>query len=159
MRLTRQNLPNLKRSESVLKEGLKPGVWTLLNPEDLESADVALLLSGGVVEAGIEAAEILSSKGVKPVVVNANWIRPLDEAMIHRLNDSRLKLLVTVEDHYDVGGLGGAVAEVLSQRGASKPLERIGVREFGQSGTPEANYEHYGFTGPQIAQRILNRLG
>jgi len=159
MRLTRQNLPTLKRSEAVLKKGMQPGVWTLLNPEDLDSADVALLLTGGTLEPGIEAAQILATKGVKPVVVNANWIKPLDEALVNRLNDGKLKLIATVEDHFSVGGLGGAVAEVLTQRGASKPLERIGVTSFGQSGTPEANYEHYGFTGAKIAERILRRMG
>jgi transketolase len=159
MRLTRQNLPSLKRSEKERAEGLKPGVWSVLNPEDLESADVALLLTGGAVEPGIDAAAILASRGVKPVVINANWIKPLDETLVNRLNDGRLKLIATVEDHFAVGGLGGAVAEVLTQRGASKPLERIGVTSFGQSGTPEANYEHYGFTGAKIADRILKRLG
>ncbi len=159
MRLTRQNLPPLKRTETVLKAGLQPGVWTVLNPEDFDAADVALLLTGGTLEPGIAAADILATKGVKALLVNANWIKPLDETLVNRLNDGRLKLIATVEDHFSVGGLGGAVAEVLTQRGASKPLERIGVTSFGQSGTPEANYDHYGFTGAKIAERILRRLG
>jgi transketolase len=78
---------------------------------------------------------------------------------IFKTNESKAKLLVTVEDHYDVGGLGGAVAEVLTQRGSTKPLERIGVKTFGQSGSPEDNYEHYGFTAQKLADRILKRLG
>jgi len=156
MRLTRQGLPHLKRAAGTK---LKPGVWDVLNPEDQDSADVVLMSSGGTMDPTMGAAQILSDKGVKPLVVNAAWIRPIDETFIFKANESKAKLLVTVEDHYDVGGLGGAVAEVLTQRGSTKPLERIGVTTFGQSGSPEANYEHYGFTAQKLADRILKRLG
>jgi transketolase len=156
MRLTRQGLPHLKRAAGTT---LKPGVWDLLNPEDRETADVVLMASGGVVESTVGAAQILLDKGIKALIVNANWIRPIDEMFIFKANESKAKLLVTVEDHYDVGGLGGAVAEVLTQRGSTKPLERIGVKTFGQSGSPEDNYEHYGFTAQKLADRILKRLG
>jgi transketolase len=159
MRLTRQNLPALKRSEATLKEGMKPGVWTVLNSEDFATADVILMATGGLMDPGVGAADILSEKGVKTLVVNANWIRPIDETFIMKANESKAKLLVTLEDHYSAGGLGGAVAEVLTQRGSSKPLERIGVTTFGQSGSPKDNYEFYGFTPEKIAERILNRLG
>src|SRR5690606_9663436 len=132
---------------------MTPGVWDVLNPEDQATADVVLMASGGVMEPTMGAAQILSDKGVKPLVVNAAWIRPIDENFIFKANESKAKLLVTIEDHFDVGGLGGAVAEVLTQRGSSKPLERIGVTQFGQSGSPEANYEYYGFTAQKLADR------
>lgn len=156
MRLTRQGLPHLKRKPGVK---LTPGVWDVLNPEDQSEADVVLIASGGLIDATVGAAEILSERGIKPLIVNAAWIRPIDEVFIFKANESKARLLVTLEDHFDVGGLGGAVAEVLTQRGASKPLERIGVKTFGQSGSPEDNYEHYGFTAAKIADRILKRMG
>ncbi|NCN28483.1 transketolase family protein [bacterium] len=156
MRLTRQGLPLLKRPAGT---EFKPGVWGVLNPEVLGSADVVLMASGGVMEPSVKAAEILSEKSLKVCVVNANWIRPIDEAFLRKACESSAKLLVTVEDHYDVGGLGGAVAEFISTLPNTKRLLRIGVTEFGQSGSPADNMEHYGFTGEKISARIASSLG
>ena len=156
MRLTRQGLPALKRPAGAK---LQPGVWDVLNPADLESADVVLMASGGIVEPTIKAAELLTNKSLKVCVVNANWIRPIDEVFLRKACDTKAKLLVTVEDHYDVGGLGGAVSEFITTLPQSKRLLRIGVKEFGQSGSPKDNYEYYGFTGEKLAAQITTALG
>jgi transketolase len=59
-----------------------------------------------------------------------------------------------VEDHYVIGGLGGAVAEFLSEEGHGK-LHRIGIgEEFGQSGTPESLLEAYGLNAKHLAQKF-----
>ncbi len=157
MRLTRQGLPLMRRSADA-KFG--PGIWGVLNPEIMnENPDVVLMASGGVLDASIQAAEILSQKSLKVCVVNANWIKPIDEVFLRKACDSKAKLLVTVEDHYDVAGLGGAVAEFTSTLPAPKRLLRIGVAEFGQSGSPKDNYEYYGFTGEKLSKKIAQALG
>lgn len=155
MRLTRQGLPALKRGASTKFE---MGRWHVLNPETLDNADVVLMASGGVMAPTIQAADLLNEKGLNACVVNANWIRPYDEMFLRQANESKARLLVTVEDHYDVGGLGGLVAEFSSSLNASKPLLRWGVSEFGQSGSPKDNYEYYGFTASKIAEGIQHRL-
>jgi transketolase len=156
-RLTRQNLPNLVRSENTR---FVPGKWTVLNLEDLDSAKVLLFFSGGVGEETIKACDLLQEKGVKAVVINASWIKPFDEALLQTLfSKGDGKLVVSVEDHYTVGGLGTLLAENIATMGAALKLVRIGVEDFGQSGSPEANMDHYGLTAPKIASRILRNLG
>jgi transketolase len=156
MRLTRQGLPHLRRAS---KRTFTPGRWDVFGEESLMNADVIVMASGGLLTAALEACTELEARGLKPVAVNANWIKPIDEAFLRKVTGIKAKLLVTAEDHYAVGGLGGAVAEFLSSQGCATPLLRIGVHEAGQSGSPEANYEHYGFTGPKIAARILKEIG
>ena len=155
LRLTRQNLPALKRLDSVT---FKPGHWDLLSP--LQGGAVVLLASGGLMQPTLAAVEILSQKLSNPIVlVNANWIQPIDESLLLKIVESKPSLVVTLEDHYKVGGLGGAVAEFMTGLNVSSPrLLRIGVEGFGQSGTPEDNYRHYGFTGEAIASRVVGAL-
>jgi transketolase len=146
LRLTRQNLPRVHTKDTKFKigkiHGLKPG------------KDVLLLATGGLVGNTLEAAALLEKSGVNAEVANVSTIKPLDEAFLREAL-KRHKKLVTIEDHYIIGGLGGAVAEFISSVGAGK-LHRIGVDEqFGQSGTPEALYEEYGFTPPQLTENIL----
>jgi transketolase len=156
LRLTRQNLPALKRPAGAV---FQPGRWDILNPAVLDSGfDVALLGSGGIMQPTLEAADILAGKGLKVLIVNAAWIRPLDESALAKIAAKKPRLVATVEDHYTTGGLGGAVAEVLTQLPSSPQLLRIGVTEFGQSGSPKDNLEYYGFTGNGISQKVLKAL-
>lgn len=154
MRLTRQGLRSLKRDSDTFEVGK----WQILNPQAFDDCDVIVMASGGVMDAAAESVEALEAKGLKACLVNANWIKPFDEIFLRKAADSKAKLMVTVEDHYDVGGLGGLVAEYLSQFRNTPVLHRIGVKEFGQSGSPSANYEHYGFTGEKIANSIQGFL-
>jgi transketolase len=145
LRLTRQNVPRVHRPDTAFAIGrfqvLRPGKQGLL------------LATGGLVGESLQAAELLQKKGIDLEVVNASSIKPLDEAFL-RSALSRHNLLITAEDHSVIGGLGGAVAEFISGEGRGKLL-RIGVQdEFGQSGTPEALYEHYGFNSSRLAQKI-----
>jgi transketolase C-terminal domain/subunit len=63
-----------------------------------------------------------------------------------------------VEDHYTVGGLGSLLAENMATLGSTMKLLRIGVEDFGQSGSPEANFDHYGLTANKISLRIFQAL-
>ncbi|MCB0419281.1 MAG: hypothetical protein KDD39_16665, partial [Bdellovibrionales bacterium] len=67
--------------------------------------------------------------------------------------------IVTIEDHSLIGGLGSAVAEVLAEVPDSKAqLIRIGIEAFGESGDPDALYEKYGLSAPQIVQKLRSKL-
>lgn len=147
LRLTRQNVPRVHKSDTKFAIGkiqpLKPG------------KDALVLATGGLVGNSLEAAAALQSQGLDVEVANVSSIKPLDEAFLKSALQ-RHKLVITVEDHYVIGGLGGAVAEFMSSVGTGK-LHRIGVNDvFGQSGTPEALYEEYGFTPAHIAKNIKN---
>jgi len=156
MRLTRQGLPALVRSS---EDGFAPGKWDVL--ESLtEKTKIVMMATGGLVAPAIEAADLLMEKlGEGSVcIVNANWIQPFDEIFLQKASSNTQRLLVTLEDHYKAGGLGGVVAEYISTLSNSPKLLRIGVEGFGQSGSPEANYDHYGFTPEKISVKILSHL-
>ena len=156
LRLTRQNLPGLRRQN--LEFG--PGRWDVLQTAKATMGEVVVMSSGGVMPAAIESLDALAKTvpSERLTFVNANWIKPIDERFLNQAMARSPALFVTIEDHYTATGLGGAVAEHLSSRGCPTRLLRIGVDSFGQSGSPEDNYRHYGFTGEAIAARIVESL-
>ncbi|MED5485893.1 MAG: transketolase C-terminal domain-containing protein, partial [Candidatus Thermoplasmatota archaeon] len=108
-----------------------------------------------MVSKSIEAAKKLSEMGVDAAVVDMHTLKPLDEALVYELA-SRCKGIVTVEDHSVIGGLGGAVAEYLSE---SKPtiLRRVGVRDrFGESGQAEEMLELLNISTKDIIESVLD---
>lgn len=157
MRLTRQNLPALKRPASYQ---FSPGKWLRLATENMPENAIVLLGTGGTVEGVIGAADQLAAKGVGPLyVVNANWIKPFDEAFLAECVTKKAKWIVTVEDHYTQGGLGGLVSEFVSGLGGSTRVLRLGVETFGQSGTPKENYKQYALDANGIASNVFRVCG
>lgn len=145
LRLTRQNVPRVHKADTKFKIGR-------IHP--LKAGKEALVLAtGGVLHHALEAAVELEKQGASVEVANVSTIKPLDQDFL-RDALKRHKKFITVEDHYVIGGLGGAVAEFLAEAGAGK-LYRIGVDdEFGQSGTPEALYEAYGLNTAHLLKKI-----
>ena len=120
----------------------------------LESGTEASIIAAGLmVEAALEAAKILKGEGVSVSVINMGSIKPIDVAAI---KEAALKTgaIVTAEEHSVIGGLGGAVAEVLGEV-APVPLERVGVKDrFGQSGKVGPLLEEYGLTAQDIVKAV-----
>ena len=116
-----------------------------------EGKDIAMLATGGVVHNTLLAAERLQKEdGISSTVVNIHTIKPLDESLILELSKTHRRM-VSVEDHNVIGGLGGAISEVLTTHGAGIPLTRIGIQDiYGESGAPEELYEKYGLSANQI---------
>jgi 1-deoxy-D-xylulose-5-phosphate synthase len=100
----------------------------------LDGADVAILAVGPQVYSCLKAANRLASDGIKATVVNARFVKPLDEELIAALARSH-GALVTVEDHYLMGGFGSAVMELLEQN------KLYDVR-FSRLGFPDKLIEH-----------------
>ncbi len=76
----------------------------------------------------MQAGEKLAERDVDARVLNMHTIKPLDaEAILQAANETRL--IVTVEQQFVAGGLGGAVAEVLAEAGAATPLKRLGLQD------------------------------
>ncbi len=115
--------------------------------------DVVIIATGIMVAKSLDAAKELSKEGIEATVVNICTIKPLDEELIINLAKNIGKV-VTVEEHSIIGGLGSAVAEVLSE-GCPTKLKRIGIEDkFGQSGTPDILLEHYNLTTNYIIKVV-----
>lgn len=98
-----------------------------------EGTDVTILATGLEVSEALEAAEMLGKDGIDAEVINIHTIKPLDEELVIA-SATKTGKVVTVEEHSVIGGLGSAVAEVLSEKAPTKLL-RIGVNDrFGESG-------------------------
>jgi len=146
IRLTRQKLPTLFDSSHVFA----PGKWNMIQ----EGKRIALIGTGGLIHSLKSANESL---GLQATVVNACSLKPVDEKLLLHLA-SQYELIVTAEDHYSIGGLGSAVAEVVSLVPERAALHRIGLEGFGESGSPEDLYRHYKFDAEGIAQRLKRIL-
>lgn len=134
LRLTRQNLPRVHSDDYKFT----PGVF----PRLINGNDVSIFATGGTVGHAVEAALRLHKEGIGARVYNASCIKPMDvKAVVEASKET--KGLMTVEDHNILGGLGGAVAEVLSEHAPARLL-RHGVADvFGESGTPDNLYKFH----------------
>lgn len=119
-----------------------------------EGNDVTLVAAGTMVVRALEAADLLSGRGIEARVINMSTIKPLDSgALVRAAQETRG--LVTVEEHSVLGGLGSAVAETLSPT-CPAPLRMVGIADrFGQSGKPEELFSEYGLTVEAIAREAL----
>lgn len=122
-----------------------------------EGSDVAIFAIGDLVCMALQAAEELDKQGVRATVVDMHTIKPLDRELVLRLAE-KTGHVVTAEDHSVIGGLGSAVAEVLSERPVAS-LRRVGLNDcFGVTGSRAELAEHFGLTPGHIAQACRDCL-
>lgn len=120
--------------------------------------DVALVATGTMVHRSLAAAKILAARGVSATVVDIHTIAPIDQRLIGEICKSH-RLLVSVEEHSIMGGLGSAIAEVTATLDQSAPQMFLGMpRAFGKSGEYEDILAHYGLTAEAIAAAVAARL-
>jgi transketolase len=111
--------------------------------------DISLVGSGIMVSRCLEAAQILEQTGIDAEVINCSTIKPLDQETILQ-SVRKTKAVVTAENHSIIGGLGSALAELLSER-YPVPLRRIGINDrFGESGSYEDLLKTYQLTSQAI---------
>lgn len=123
--------------------------------EELRSGtDIALVGSGTMVQVCSEAAEYLQRKGINAAVINARFIKPLDENMIRKIT-REIGVLVTVEENSLAGGFGSAVLEYINMQNLNwVKLLRLGLPdEFIEHGSREQLLERLGLTAEQIANQ------
>lgn len=124
-----------------------------------DGTDVSIFATGHMVWKAIEAAESLQEKGISAEIINLHTIKPLDTAAI-LASVAKTGCAVSAEEHQRHGGLGDAVAQVLSLH-LPRPLELVAVNDsFGESGTPEELLEKYGLNAASIvaaAERAVSR--
>ena len=119
-----------------------------------EGNDVAIIATGLMVYEAMEAAKILEEKGIEARVINMSTIKPLDEETVLKAA-KECKFIVTSEEHSVIGGLGGAVAEYLSEACPTKVV-RYGIYDvFGQSADGDTMLNNYKLRGKDIAEAVL----
>ena len=118
-----------------------------------EGKDVTIIATGLEVNESLEAAKLLEADGISAEVINIHTIKPLDVELVCASAKKTCKV-VTVEEHSIIGGLGGAVAEALSENQPTKML-RIGVNDtFGESGPAKDLIAKYGLDAKGIYEKV-----
>jgi transketolase len=123
-------------------------------------ADLAIMACGPYpVLASVAAAELLADRGIEAAVLNVHTLKPLDVAAIVSAAKS-VAAVITVEEHWRTGGLGGAVAETLAEHLPTR-LARIGMPDTFVKVVGDQEYllDHYGITDAKIAATALTLLG
>lgn len=123
-----------------------------------DGSDVTIVATGLEVAASLEAAKMLEAEGISARVINIHTIKPIDEELLVKAAKETGRV-VTVEEHSIIGGLGGAVCEVLAEQ-APVPVKRLGIRdEFGESGVAEELLHKHGLDGEGIFRAVKEWLG
>jgi len=123
-----------------------------------EGDDVAIFACGSMVAQGLKAAKLLEEHGISAAVINMHTIKPLDKNIVKKYLQ-KVKLMVTVEEHSVIGGLGSAVAEEMSELKHNCVLRRIGSPDsYEKAGSYDYMLRKFGLTSENIAQNIMTYL-
>ncbi|MEU6040570.1 transketolase C-terminal domain-containing protein [Actinomadura sp. NPDC047616] len=131
--------------------GQEPDVYPPAAPFEFGKAvehgtgtDLTIIATGSTVHPALGAAHRLNAAGISTGVLDMHTVKPLDEAAVLAAAQ-RSGLVLTVEEHNVLGGLGGAVAELLADAGAGARLVRHGIQdEYALIGPPTHLYRHHG---------------
>jgi transketolase len=146
IRLTRQNVVDVHKPDYKFEFGKADPI--------LDGKDAVVFSTGALTGNAFEAIQKLQSEGLSVALVNFHSIKPLDKECVVKWSQ-KVRHIITAEDHNILGGLGGAVAEVMAENPSQAKLYRIGVRDtYGESGTPEALYEKHGLDVNGMARTI-----
>lgn len=123
-----------------------------------DGTDAAIIACGLMVPVALEAAKTLEAEGISTAVINMHTIKPIDAETILKYN-SKVKAMVSMEEHSVIGGLGSAVSEVLAGNAGAR-FSIIGINDlFGQSGKPDNLFKEYGLTAEHAVTDIRKMLG
>ncbi len=153
LRFSRDKTPVITTYETPFDPSKSQVFWTNDNPQ------VSIFSMGYMAFYALLAAKKLEEEGISSLVINVATVKPLDqEGILDAV--SKTKAVVTVEDHQTVGGLGGAIAELLAKN-TPTPIEFIGLADtFAESGTPKqllAKYKMDTTAIAQAAKKVINR--
>ena len=135
------------------------GKGQVVKDNENEYVDCTIISTGCILGDVLQAAELIEKNSPRLIrVINMPTLKPIDEELIlHAAEWS--KMLVTVEDHTIVGGLGSAVADVLSEHDNMPSLFKIGLNDiFPESAPPDDLYDKYGLSSGEIAKQVLDAL-
>lgn len=145
LRLSRPKTPVFSTADSPFEIGV---AYVLR-----DGSDVSLFGTGTMTYQLLVAANILAEKGISAEVVHVPTLKPLDNKTI-LASAKKTGRVVTAEEAQIIGGLGGALAEILGEN-LPTPLLRIGMNDrYGESGEPNELFDFFGLTGEHIAKKI-----
>ncbi|HRC80500.1 MAG TPA: transketolase family protein [Sedimentibacter sp.] len=122
-----------------------------------EGKDVTIIATGLMVQEALKAHDMLKEDGIDARLINIHTIKPIDTEIIIKAA-RETGAIVTAEEHSNIGGLGSAVLEVLSDQ-CPVPVKRVGIRDtFGESGKPKDLLKKYGLTAEEIAAQAKEVL-
>ncbi|ERL96460.1 transketolase, alpha subunit [Rhodobacteraceae bacterium HIMB11] len=117
-----------------------------------EGTDITIISAGLCVHESLNAAELLSQKGIESRVIDMASIKPIDVDLIIE-SAIKTKAVITAENHSVIGGLGSAVAEVLMDEGIGIPFKRIGIQDqFCEGGTTPYLMRKFGIDADAITR-------
>lgn len=146
IRVTRDVVPDID-----LKQNVEIGKSIVV--EDCGN-DFALIYEGTTTGVAYNAFKVLKEKGYKGKLVNIFSIKPIDEKMVNNLA-STVKGIVTIENHSIIGGLGGAIAEIISQKSEHAKMGYVGVHDvFTESGKATDVKTKYGLNVENIVENV-----
>ena len=123
-----------------------------------EGSDISIFASGTMVKHALEAANLLDAEKINTSVIDMHTIKPIDSGVIEKFSKAT-RLIVTLEEHNVIGGLGSAVSEYLCTLGKKPPLLSIGIQdEYGPSGEYKYLLEKKNLLPDQIAKRISKKF-
>ena len=153
LRFAREKSPLLTTAETPFRPGQAAVFWLAKKPA------VLIIAAGPLMYEALLAARLLEEKNIGVTVLNCHTVKPLDEPGI-LAEAKRAGAVVTVEEHNILGGLGGAIAELLAQKDPL-PMEFVGLRDvFGESGDPQELIRRYGMSAKDIvaaAKKAIRR--
>ncbi len=123
-----------------------------------DGRDVTLVSTGAQTARVVDAADLLAEYGIDAQVLHVPTLKPLDtDALVAAAE--RTGLVITIEEHSIIGGLGGAVAEALSERRPTR-VKRLGLQDiYAESGSNDALLDKYGLSAVRVAEQVRNYLG
>ncbi len=118
-----------------------------------EGNDITIIATGALVNEALKAHDLLAKENINARIINISTIKPIDKEIIIKAA-KETKAIITCEDHNVVGGLGSAVADILSEE-YPKKIYRIGIKDaFAESGSASDLYKKYGLTAEHIIKEI-----
>lgn len=152
----RMKRPEQPPAEDLLQLPLRYGKGEVLR----SGSDITIIASGLEVAEALIAAESLASDGIDAAVVDMHTIKPLDTELILE-QAANTGAIVTVENHFVIGGLGSAVAEVLCDAGVGLPFKRVGIQDhYCEGGTTPYLMKKFGLDSAAIvssSRQVLQR--
>ena len=142
---------------AVMDEGWEP--LKIGEGEILEEGDDVLIIAyGSMVQAATETAKLLKNRGINACIVNARFVRPLDQDLIIPLV-RKLKKVVTMEEGTLVGGFGSAIVEMFNDNEINIPVLRIGIPDvLVDHASPDQSKAKLGLKPDQMAEKIINKF-
>ena len=135
-------------------EPIKLGEYEVIN----KGKDIAIIAIGNMVKQAIDSMDILKEKGIEPTIVNARFLKPIDESILRDIFNNH-KYIVTIEDNVIIGGFGSRINKFLIDNNYDNKILNIALEEeFIPHGDINSLYEAYGLSAKCIAQKIENLL-